>query len=294
MVDFLKYQKICFFFSLCLLVGGLVAYLKNGFVYNIDFTGGTEFRISFNSSIDIAKIRETLSSKDWQDVVVQNVGNSEEFLIKLSDHSEQVEAQVRTALDDSFGSGSYSIRSIDKVGGEAGADVRFNAVMSILITMLALAIYISIRNQYAYALGAIAALVHDILILLVYYLIFREPISLNVLAGVLAVLGYSLNDTIIVFGRIKDNLGLLKKHSAEHVINLSLNQTMTRTLLTSFSTFIAVFCLYWLGGEVLRSLSITMILGVIFGTYSSVYIASAVMLYFNKELKQDNNNKMVA
>ncbi len=292
MIDFLKYQKVCFFFSLCLVALGAYSFVVNkGFAYNIDFTGGTELRVAFNSTIDIAKIREALNNQDWQDVVVQNVSNSNEFVIRLSDHTEELESKVRSVLDQAFGQGSYVVRSVDKVGGEAGADVRFNAIMSVIIAILALAIYISLRNQYAYALGAIAALVHDILILLVYYLVFREPISLNVLAGILAVLGYSLNDTIIVFGRIKDNLGLLKKNTPEQVVNISINQTLTRTLLTSISTFIAVFSLYWFGGEVLRSCSITIILGVVFGTYSSVYIASAVMLLFNKELKQ---NKSVA
>ncbi|MCK4517230.1 protein translocase subunit SecF, partial [Candidatus Babeliales bacterium] len=176
---------------------------------------------------------------------------------------------------------NFIIRSVEQVGAEAGKEVQWNAILSIVLALVGLLAYIAVRHRYAYAVGAVAALAHDLLVLLAFYLVFAWPISLNILAGILTVLGYSLNDTIVVFSRIRENALLHKGSSNEEIVNMSLNQTLRRTLLTSFTTLIAVLALFFLGGEVLRGFSVTMIIAIIVGTYSSIYIASPVALALN-------------
>lgn len=288
MINFLKYRYLCLVFSIAIFATGAYFYVvRGGFSYSIDFTGGSELRIAFETPQDIAEVRRVLSEESWQDLIVQNLEGSSEFIVRVDDVSEFVESKVTGALSKAFGDSAFKVVSVEKVGPEAGSEIRYNAIISVILTLIGLAFYMAFRQRYAYALGAVAALAHDVLVILTYYLVMNEPISLNVLTGILSVLGYSVNDTVIVFCRIRDNLGLSKKMSGEEIVNLSLNQTLSRTLLTSFTTFLTMVSLFFLGGPVLKSFSVTMMLGIFFGTYSSIYIASTVMLYFNDQFKGD-------
>lgn len=277
-------------FSVVIFVTGLFFYItRGGFSYSIDFTGGSEVRVVFKAPQDIATVRKALSSEIWNDIIIQNLEGGLEFIVRVSEFGDTVEAKVTQCLLSEFSRDLFSIASIEKVGPEAGSEIRYNAIVSILLTLLGLALYMALRQRYAYAVGAIAALAHDLMVILTYHLIMNEPISLNVLTGILSVLGYSINDTVIVFCRIRDNLGLAKKMTGDEIVNLSLNQTLSRTLLTSFTTFLTMISLFLLGGSILKSFSVTMMLGIFFGTYSSIYIASPVMLYLNDQFKRGNN-----
>jgi preprotein translocase subunit SecF len=283
MIDFLKYRYVCLFVSVSLLAIGMTTYLgRGGFLYHIDFSGGSEVRIAFDKPVDISKLRTSANDGGWDGATIQSIGTTKsEFLVNLPDLQPDIEERYSKVIRNNFPEDKFSIRSVEQVGAQAGKDVKWNAFLAILISMIGLLLYISLRHRYAYAVGAVAALAHDLLVLLAFFLVFAEPISLNILAGILAVLGYSLNDTIVVVSRIKENVALHKGMGHEEIVNLSINQTLKRTLLTSFSTLLTVLTLYLLGGEVLRGFSITMIIAVIVGTYSSVYIASPVMLALN-------------
>ncbi len=170
------------------------------------------------------------------------------------------------------------VRNVEWVGAEVGKDIKWNALISVILSLLLIMLYVAVRSRYRYAVGAVVAIAHDMLAVLIYFLIFGEPISLHVLAAVLAILGYSLNDTIVIFSRIRENFAKMKGVSEEEIVNRSINQTLSRTLLTSFSTLLAVGSIFLFGGEALHGFSLAMLIGIVVGTYSSVYIASPVML----------------
>ncbi len=283
-INFLKYRYFALAISVLFLVTGAATYfIKGGFKYNIDFSGGAEIRVSFQKSIAIGKLRSALKEVGWDDSIIQNIAASDkEYLIKVGvEKLEKVEAleekfaaDVKAQITDN----KMKVENIEWVGAEVGKDMQWSAVKAILLSLLILLLYIAIRYKYSYAAGAVVALMHDILAVLVMILLFGEPVSLNVLAAILAILGYSLNDTIVIYSRIRENLKSSKSSSLVDVANLSINQTLKRTLLTSFSTLLAVGSIFVLGGETLRSFSFVMLLGIAFGTYSSIYIASPIMI----------------
>ncbi len=281
MIDFVKYRKISLAIFVVIIFSGIFGYIKNnGFAYGVDFTGGTELRIKFSCPVDIAKLRHAISHGDdaFFGASIQSLEGDKEFIVKVGQVGPDVQERFESIVSSNI-TPDFTIVSAEQVGPEAGKEIQWNAIVSVLLTLLVLLFYISIRHRYDYAVGAVAALGHDIITLLCFYLLFNEPITLNILAAILAVLGYSLNDTIVVYNRIKDNLKLMRgKSSMEEIVNISISQTLRRTLLTSFSTLISMVALYLFGGEVLRGFSITMMIAVVVGTYSSIYIASPVML----------------
>lgn len=288
MKDFLKYRYICFAASVVILALGFTGYfLNNGFKYAIDFAGGTELVMNFSEQSNVQNLRNTVIKLGWDDVVIQAMGSeSKEFLVRVGDVGENLETRFNSALSKELGENSFTISKVERIGPEAGKEVRWNAIKAIFISMILLLFYLAIRSQYAYALGAVTALAHDLLAILSFILITGEPVSLTILAAILAILGYSLNDTIVIFSRVRENMGHMKGSTPFDVVNASLSQTLRRTLLTSFSTLVAIFSLLILGGETLQGFAKIMLVGIAVGTYSSVYIASPVMLAFSKELKE--------
>ncbi len=279
-IDFLKYRYIWLAVSIAYLLIGAAAYvIKGGFRYHIDFTGGAELRVSFEQTADIGNVRKAMSSGGWKDAVIQSVGSSnKEFLIRVGSLESTTEAQIKGALDKGVADNKVRIDNIQWVGAEAGSDTTRNAVYAVLLSLLILLLYIAVRFEFRFGIGAVACLIHDILAVMVFLLLTGEPISLHVLASILAVLGYSMNDTIVIFSRIRENFKKLHGVSEYSIANLSINQTLTRTLLTSFATVLSVLAILFIGGESLRGLSLVMLIGIIVGTYSSIYIASPVML----------------
>lgn len=282
MIDFLKYKYICYALSFALLAVGGVAYVTKGFQYYVDFAGGSELRVSFQKPVKIGEIRKVLGGIDLKDAVIQSLGTEEKiFLIQIGKTTEENVGQIAfDKIAQQFPENKAKLESIDWVGPEVGKDIKFNAVISILLSLLLIMLYIAIRSKYRFAVGAGVAIAHDMLAVLACFLILGEQISVHVLAAILTVLGYSINDTIVIFSRIKDNMIKMKDATEEHIVNVSLNQTLRRTMLTSISTFLAVGSIFVLGGEALHGFSLAMLIGIVVGTYSSIYIASPVMLLF--------------
>lgn len=290
MIDFLKYRYVCMASSIALLVVGIAAYaIKGGFQYHIDFVGGTELRITFDKQLPISQLRSALSEKGWQDPVIQSVGiNEQDFLVRVASMSgEGVEEKFTKDMSEAIPDNKLTIKTIDWVGAEVGKDITWNAFQAVFYSMLILLLYIAMRYRFKYAVGAVAALAHDVFMVLIIFLLLGEQISVNVLGALLAILGYSLNDTIVIYSRIRENVDKIKGMTEAEIVNLSINQTLSRTLLTSFATLLAVMSVFLLGGESLRGFSLAMLIGIVFGTYSSIYIASPIMLAVSGSSKEN-------
>ncbi|MFC1894868.1 protein translocase subunit SecF [Candidatus Dependentiae bacterium] len=292
MINFLKYRYVGFIFSVLFLFVGFTAYfIKGGFLYNIDFAGGAEVRISFEKKLEISKLRQTLSSKGWKKVVIQSLGRSgKEFMLKINTEDPDLEEKFKADIFSDIVDNKMTVENMDWVGAAVGKDMKRNAFMAVLLSLLIILLYISIRSKYAYAVGAVVAIIHDILFVLVFLLLFNEPISLAVLAVLLAILGYSLNDTIVIFSRIRENIVKMNGISLMTIVNTSLNQTFKRTIRTTVSTLLAVGSFYVFGGETLRGFAFAMLVGTIVGTYSSIYIASPVMLAITSLINKPKTN----
>lgn len=278
--DFLKYRKVAYCATIAFLLFGIVLYFTRGLVYSIDFSGGTELRISFEKPIDIANLRSALD----KEARIQEVGiEKKNYLIQVSNTEHGVEQEVLGQLQAQITDNKAHVDSVEMIGAEVGKDTKWNALKAILLALLGLLLYIAIRSEFRFGVGATVGLLHDVIAALIFLAISREPVSLHILASVLAVLGYSLNDTIVIFSRIRDNLKKMRGASEYDIINLSINQTLRRTILTSFATFLSVLAILFLGGEALRGLSAVLLIGIAVGTYSSIYVASAITLDIGKK-----------
>ena len=280
MIDFLKYRHVCLAISTVFLITGITAYfIKGGFNYHIDFAGGTELRVSFAQSLPTARLRSALNKKGWKDPVIQSIGTDKKsFLIRVADVQENIEKRFVVDIKNALPDNHVVVDHVDWVGAEVGKNIQWDALKAVLLSLLLILLYVSIRSRYRYAIGAVVAIAHDMIAVLIVFLLFGEQLSLYVLAAILAILGYSLNDTIVIFSRIRENLKKMKGISEKEIVNISINQTLRRTILTSFSTFLTVGSIFLLGGQALRGFSLAMLIGIVVGTYSSVYIASPVML----------------
>lgn len=288
--DFLKHRFACLFFSVAVLAIGLVYYLfVGGFKYHIDFTGGAEMRVTFTQPVEISALRSAMSADGWKDAVIQSVGKTgQEFLIRVGSLESTLEADVKTSFAKHFSGNEVVVGHIDWIGAEVGKDTKWNAIKAVILSMIILALYIALRSEFKFGIGAVLSLVHDILVIMVYILLTGEPISLHILASILAVIGYSLNDTIVIFSKIRENYKKLAGTgiSDYDLVNLSINQTLVRTTLTSFATLLSVASILFLGGETLRGLALIMFIGIIVGTFSSIYIASPSMMWASARAKK--------
>lgn len=283
MIDFLKYRYVCMFISVAALFIGVAGYFaKGGFKYAIDFKGGTELRVAFAQPLDIAQLRHVVEEKIFKGSELQSLGiHNKEFLVRVGldvQAGDNIEEVFKKEVSAAIPGNELKIEAIDHVGAAAGEEVQTNAIIAIVLALLLMMAYMAVRFKFAYGVGTMVAVAHDVLAILMYLLFTGEPLSLNVLAAILAMLGYSINDSIIIFSRIRENMVLLKGTSAVDIVNISVNQTLRRTLLASGATLLSVLALFFLGGEALHSISVAMIIGIVVGTYSSIYIASPVML----------------
>ncbi|HBS48023.1 TPA: protein translocase subunit SecF [Candidatus Dependentiae bacterium] len=290
MIDFLKYRYFFVFWSALLLAVGIVVgsynYYKSGnvFQYHIDFVGGTELNVNFENPIKISEFRSALDSSHWTDLSIQSIGtaNSEnkykEFVVRTKDTSDNIEHKFLDDVNAKITSNKVTISGVSRVGAEVGKDIKTNAIIAVILALLIILFYIALRSKYRFGVGAVASLIHDLLAVMVIIMLLGEQISISVMAAVLSVLGYSLHDTIIIFSRIRENFKKMKGKSEFEIANISINQTLNRTLLTSFATLLTIVAILIFGGEILRGFAIVMFVGIIVGTYSSIYIASPVML----------------
>ena len=291
-INFLGKRKIAGMISGAVILAGLVSIvLHGGPLYSIDFEGGTEIQVLFTESTNVEAVREALSEIGYGDAAIRGFGNEDEFLIhvKTSTKSEEQVNTIREALASIHG-GSYEIRRLETVGPKIGKELKGDMISAVLIAMAGIVIYISIRFQFMYAIGALVALTHDVLITLGLFSLLNMEISLSVLAAFLFIVGYSLNDTIVVFDRVRENAKEKRHDSFMSVINLSLNQTLNRTVITSLTTLTVVLILLFFGGEVIKPFAFALTVGLVVGTYSSSFVASPVVLAWDENQKRKKNS----
>lgn len=298
-IDFMSRTFIASCISALLIIVGAVSLITNGGPkLSIDFKGGTLVAVNFTEPVDINKIRSSISSVsidgqnfDFSKEEIKHFGDESNVAIRiasLEDEPPRFANRVAESLASIYpnllpSEKSDFILSIDKVGPKVGAELSSDAILAILYALGFILIYISIRFELKYAIGAIAALTHDVLITLGVFSILDYEISLAVIAAFLTIVGYSLNDTIVIFDRVRENVKSLKGSSMESVINQSINDSLSRTIVTSLTTFLVVFILFLVGGEVIHTFSFAMIVGVIIGTYSSIFVASPIVIKMDKK-----------
>jgi len=283
--DFMGKIKMAMVLSgLLILIGlGSVA-LSGGLKYGIDFAGGTLVQLQFKTAPDIEVIRDGLKTIALGESTIQEFGSKRDILIRVQRSEEKLEAvgsNVRNSLSGKFNKEDITIARVEMVGPKVGRDLREKALLSILYAVIGIVIYISWRFELQYAIAAIIALAHDVLVTLGAFSILDKEFTLVVIAAFLAIIGYSLNDTIVVFDRIRENLRRKGKNTLVQTINSSINQTLSRTLLTSGTTLMVVVALFFFGGEIIHDFSFAILVGVLVGTYSSIFIASTFLVYWD-------------
>src|SRR3990167_647090 len=285
MINFLRYKWFCAAFSVLLVViTGFAFYINNGFRYSVDFTGGTQILFKLSKKVSSDEIKEALKNNGYDSVDLREFSGNDILIRvqKFESDTKGVGERVKAFLEKDIPGLEAQILQADSVGPNVGESLKWNSFKALLIAIILMLGYIAIRFKFAFSVGAILALVHDTLVIIATFLILNMEINPDVIAAILLILGYSVNDTIVIFSRIRENLNKLHGKPIEEIVNLSINETLRRTILTSFATLLVVISLFVLGGEALRNLSLALLIGIVFGTYSSIYIASPVMLLLYK------------
>ncbi|MDG2019566.1 MAG: protein translocase subunit SecF [SAR86 cluster bacterium] len=278
-IDFLAWRKVALIFSSIFLVISLGSLFLKELNYGLDFTGGTLVELSYPNSANISEIRQTLVSGGYEGAQVANFGSSKEVLIKLPGTiSDSLGSEIVALLSAKSLDQEIDLRRIEYVGPQIGDELRDDGGTAMLIALAFMMLYIAFRFQSMFAGAAVIALIHDVIIVVGIFSLIEIEFDLTVLAALLAVIGYSLNDTIVVSDRIRENLRSLESDSTYEIINTSLNQTLGRTLITSLTTLLVLLSLYLLGGELIKNFALALIFGVIIGTYSSIYIAANALI----------------
>ncbi len=289
-IDFVGKRKLAFFVSIALILIGIVSLVvKGGPNYGIDFAGGTLVQVRFTEPTDAATIKGALKDLDLGNPVVQSFGEDQnEFLIRVERTTGELQGlstQIQSTLEKTFKKGQVDIRRVEMVGPQVGKDLRSKGLKAIFYAMLGILVYVSWRFEFRFAVGAIVALMHDVIITLGAFSVFNKEIDLPIIAAFLAIIGYSLNDTIIVYDRIRENLGKHNKEGFSFIVNRSVNETLSRTLLTSGTTLLVILALFILGGGVIHNFAFAMLVGVVIGTYSSIFVASPILILWQKKSK---------
>lgn len=292
-VDFLKQSRILMTLSLILCMIGGIFISHSGFNYGVDFAGGIEMQIRFNEPINIERIREVAGKKS----LVQSFGNDKEFLLRVEamegktekETNQMQDAYIKTLsseFQNKFQKEGLKILRVDSVGSQIGSELKKNGLLAIFYCLLLILIYVGLRFDYIYSPPAVICLFHDTLITLGIFSVLQREVNVQTLAAILTIIGYSLNDTIVTFDRVRENIDLYKKESFYKVVNISLGDVLSRTLLTSVTTLIAVGAMYFFARGVIRDFAFTLGLGVVVGTYSSIYIAAPLLLLLEKLSRQ--------
>ncbi len=282
--DFMGKIKAAMIISgIVILIGLGSIVISGGLKYGIDFAGGTLVQLQFKSPPDIEVIRDGLKTIGLGESTIQEFGSKKDILIKVERSKEKLEAvgaMVKRSLSGKFHSDDIIVERVEMVGPKVGRDLREKALLSILYAIIGIVIYISWRFEFQYAIAAIIALIHDVLVTMGAFSVLDKEFTLVIVAAFLTIIGYSLNDTIVVFDRIRENLRRKGKRSLSEIINSSINQTLSRTLLTSGTTLLVVLALFFFGGEIIHDFSFALLVGVFVGTYSSIFIASVFLVYW--------------
>ena len=279
--NFMSKRKIAAVFSILLLLSSITSLLMQGLNFGIDFTGGTMIELSYKEEVKLESIRSILEKNGYGDAIVQNFGSIHDVLIRLPILETENMAELSNEVVATLQSGNESkidVRRVEFVGPQVGEELTEQGGLAMLYALIGILIYVSLRFEYRFAIGSVVALVHDVLLTLGFFSILQLEFDLTVLAAILAIIGYSLNDTIVVFDRIRETFLKMRKGTSEVIVNRALNDTLSRTLMTSATTLLVVTSLFFFGGEVIHAFSIALMLGIVVGTYSSVYIASNTIL----------------
>jgi preprotein translocase subunit SecF len=284
-VDFVGKRKIALIISGIVILLGLVSLVINGGPnYGIDFVGGTLVQVKFTDGTDAVKIKESISGLNLGSTVVQQFGDDpKEFLIRVqeSDEGSNLSGLISGSLETSYGEGKVDVRRVEMVGPQVGKDLRQKGLLSIFYAMIGILIYVAWRFELRFAVGAILALIHDVMITLGVFSLTGKEIDLPIIAAFLAIIGYSLNDTIVVYDRIRENYGKHSKKGFGEVVNRSINETLSRTFLTSGTTLLVVAALFIFGGGVIHNFAFALLIGILVGTYSSIFVASPVLIFWD-------------
>ena len=287
-LNFINYFKKFNLLSLILVLISLIFIVFKGLNYGIDFKGGTLIEIRLdNNNIKVSDIRESLKKINLGDINVKNFGDDSDFLIKIEKklkNNETLISEIKNTLDQDLNE-EVNYRRVESVGPKVSSELLKSGVISIGLALLMMLFYIWFRFEWQFSLGSIIALFHDVIITVGTFSLLSIEINLSIVAAVLTIVGYSMNDTVVIYDRIRENLSKYNKLEIDQISNLSVNETLSRTLITSVTTLLALFSIFILGGEILKGFSFAMILGVIIGTYSSIFVASPVLRYLNVSYK---------
>jgi len=296
MIPFNKYYNHFNLISTSLVICSLLLLVFKGLNFGIDFKGGTLIELrSTDSKINVSSLRDRFSKMNLGDVSVKKFGNDIDYLIKFENknNKKNIVEVIKVNLDQSFGN-NFTFRRVENVGPKVSAELLKSGVIAISLSLAIMLFYIWIRFEWQFSLGAILALCHDVIATLGVFSLLSLEINLSIIAAVLTIVGYSMNDTVVIFDRVRENLRKYSDIKIFDLTNISINETLSRTIITSATTLLALFAIYLFGGEILKGFSLAMILGVIFGTYSSIYIANTVLVRLRvsqKTVLREDDNK---
>jgi len=280
-INFIGNRNIAMMFSGILMVLSIISLSTRGLQMGIDFTGGTLIEVGYQKAADLTALRNTLDTEGFNDATVQNFGTAKDVLIRLKPHGDISSADLSTKVLEAINKNTAepaSVRRVEFVGPQVGDDLAEDGFLALLYSTIGILIYIAWRFEWKFSTGAVIATLHDVIVTLGLFSVLGLEFDLTVLAAVLALIGYSLNDTIVVYDRIRENFRLFRNTSTEEIMNISVNVTLSRTIMTSLTVILVLVSLFFLGGEIIHNFSIVLLFGVFFGTYSSIFIASPMAL----------------
>lgn len=289
--DFVGKRTIAIIASCVVILAGIISLaVKGGPEYGIDFAGGTLVQIKFTADTTAAEVRKALQDLNLRGMTIQQFGDqANEFLVRTQESSAELEglsSKVRTTLEKSYGPGAVEIRRNEMVGPQVGKDLRNQGLMALLFAIAGMLVYVSFRFEFRFGVGAVIALAHDVLITIAAFSLLNKEIDLTVVAALLTIIGYSVNDTVVICDRIRENMGKHPKEDLTHLINRSVNETLSRTIMTTGVTLLSVVALYLFGGAVIRNFAFAMLIGMVAGVYSTIFVASPVIIYWENFRKR--------
>ena len=279
--DFMSKRKMAVGLSAIILLVAIGSMVTRGLNFGLDFTGGTLIEMKYSHAVDLGLVRSTLETSGFSEAVVQHFGTASDIMVRIAPRENQsnadISSTVMAALRDAD-EGKVEMRRVEFVGPQVGDELAEDGALAMIYALICILVYVGFRFEYRFAIGAVLALIHDVLLTVGVFALFQLEFDLTVLAAILAVIGYSLNDTIVVFDRIRENFRKMRKGTSTDVVNASLNQTLSRTLMTSITTLLVLTALFIFGGELIHGFATALIVGVVIGTYSSIYVASSSAL----------------
>ena len=278
-LNFMRFRHVATVLSLSLLLIAVVSLTMRGINFGLDFTGGTLLEVQYETPVPTENVKAVLDTAGYRDVTVQNFGSETAVLVRMSEaFHDGLGNEVLTLLQDNAGDNSLTLMRSEFVGASVGEELRDQGGIALLAALFVVMAYVAFRFQWKFSLGAVLALFHDVLIIIGLFALFQWEFDLNVLAALLAVIGYSLNDTIVVYDRIRENFRIERSGTPIEIMNGSLSQTLDRTLMTSATTVLVLIALFFLGGDIIHNFALALIIGIVVGTYSSIYVAANLLL----------------